>query len=169
MIVKDTPRNLEFLGGNSKGLTPMTREEAVLAGEVAEPLNVNEALIFDVSNVGRSVEMIGVSVGVDSTSPIGSNIMVLGYDIITINRKLMHVPIIKRVAAGGSEVTVKVPKFSTGTSRGCILRIEFDGGKYNSISGSGYSILKVDDNSLLVDIEPIADEQASVTVKLSDS
>ena len=169
MIIKDTPRNLEFLNGNPRDLTPMTREEAVLSGEVVEPLNVNEALISNVSGGGRPVEMIEVSVGMDDTSPIDSNIMVSGYEIITINRKLRPVPTIKRVFAGDSQVTIKVPKISTETSSGCILRIEFDGGKYNSVSGSGYSILKVDDTSLLVNIEPIADFPVSIIVKLSDS
>lgn len=149
MIVKDTPRNLEFLKGNSKGLTPMTHEEAVLAGE-AEPLNVNEVNMKNASG-GSSLEFIKPTISVASTSAVGAHFT------FPVFYEIDNDPYISMMAISVNEYNEKFSElvgFPCISKSGCCVQFNIgDGFTYDSVSGSGYSIIQSSESQVTINIK----------------
>lgn len=150
MIVKDTPRNLEFLNGNPRDLAPMTHEEAVLAGE-AEPSNVNEVNMKNAS--GRSsLKFIKPTISVASTSAVGAYFTFPVCEVSSLDD-----PYIMMMSTSVNEYNQHLDILSgfpcIGKS-GCLVQFNIgDGFAYESVSGSGYSIIQSSKSQVTINIK----------------
>lgn len=162
MIVKDTPRNLEFLSGNAKSLTPMSREEAIISGTNLDPLSGNEQRLMNVVGGGTTISYITATISVADTSDYGAYIYVpcyYKYDDID-----NYVFTLYSMTKGFESEELQYPMFGTEPT---IIEIIADSGSIDSVNGSGFTMLESDYDPVRVCRLMFTSETPVIRVKLT--